>query len=107
MCSAAWRLTPCPPHQPYDSTIYFIPGASLPTGRLYTLSEPELKALHEYLDQNLQGGFICPSNMPLSMPVLFGKRKLGELRFCNYYQPLNDIIPRNCYPLHLIPELIA
>ncbi|XP_060096945.1 uncharacterized protein LOC132573472, partial [Heteronotia binoei] len=95
-----------PPHRPYDCAIDLVPGAPLPVGRLYPMSEPELAALRDYLDKNLKRGFIRPSTSPLSAPVLFVKKKSGELRLCNDYRALNKITIRDRYPLPLIPELL-
>ncbi|XP_060103255.1 uncharacterized protein LOC132577484, partial [Heteronotia binoei] len=90
----------------YDCAIDLVPGAPLPVGRLYPMSEPELAALRDFLDKNLKRGFIRPSTSPLSAPVLFVKKKSGELRLCNDYRALNKITIRDRYPLPLIPELL-
>ncbi|XP_061485300.1 uncharacterized protein LOC133385725, partial [Rhineura floridana] len=95
-----------PPHRPYDCPIDLLPGAKIPVGRLYSLSEPELAALREFLDKNLRRGFIRPSTSPAAAPVPFVKKKCGELRLCNDYRALNQITVRNRYPLPLIPELL-
>ncbi|XP_054826969.1 uncharacterized protein LOC129324030 [Eublepharis macularius] len=81
-----------PPHRPYDCTIDLIPGAPLP--------------LRDFLTTNLRRGFICPSTSPTSAPVLFVKKKNGELRLCNDYRALNKISIRDRYPLPLIPDLL-
>uniref|UniRef100_A0A8C5MFU9 CCHC-type domain-containing protein n=1 Tax=Leptobrachium leishanense TaxID=445787 RepID=A0A8C5MFU9_9ANUR len=53
-----------PPHRSYDCPINILPGAMIPFGRVYSLSEPELKVLKEYIDENLTKGFIRPSTSP-------------------------------------------
>uniref|UniRef100_A0A8C6XBR2 Gypsy retrotransposon integrase-like protein 1 n=1 Tax=Naja naja TaxID=35670 RepID=A0A8C6XBR2_NAJNA len=78
-----------PPHRPYDGPVDLLPNASLP-----------------FLDKNLARGFIRPSSSPLSAPVLFVKKKTGDLRLCCDYRRLNMITVQNCYPLPLIPELM-
>nr|XP_060639359.1 uncharacterized protein LOC132779707 [Anolis sagrei ordinatus] len=95
-----------PPHRPYDCAIDLVLGAPIPRGRLYSLSEPELAALWEFLDTNLRNGFIHPSQLPAGAPVLFVKKKSGELRLCNNYWALNNITIKNRYPLPLIPDLL-
>ena len=47
-----------PPHRPYDHTIPLVEGAQVPFGPVYSLSQVELKALHEYIKENLGKGFI-------------------------------------------------
>lgn len=39
------KATSLPPHYPYDCAIDLLPGTSPPKGRLYSLSEPERKAM--------------------------------------------------------------
>uniref|UniRef100_A0A8C6XG21 ribonuclease H n=1 Tax=Naja naja TaxID=35670 RepID=A0A8C6XG21_NAJNA len=72
-----------PPHRPYDCPVDLLPNASLPV---------------EW--------FIRPSSSPLAAPVLFVKKKTGDLRLCCNYCRLNAITVRNRYPLPLILELM-
>uniref|UniRef100_A0A8D0E2G7 CCHC-type domain-containing protein n=1 Tax=Salvator merianae TaxID=96440 RepID=A0A8D0E2G7_SALMN len=95
-----------PTHREYDCPIDLVPGAPIPTGRLYSLSEPELAALQDFLEKNLKRGFIRPSTSLAGPPVLFVRKKTGDLRLCSDYRSLNKITIRNCYPLPLIPELL-
>ncbi|KAK9395520.1 PEG10: Retrotransposon-derived protein PEG10 [Crotalus adamanteus] len=95
-----------PLHWSYDCPVYLVPDAKLPVGRIYSLSKPELAALRDFIDKNLRKGCIWPSTSPLAAPVLFVKKKSGELRLCCDYWKLNAITIRNQYPLPLIPELI-
>ncbi len=41
-------------HQPYNYTIDLVEGAQPPFGPIYNLSQDELVALHEYLDESLE-----------------------------------------------------
>ena len=63
-----------PPHRPYDHTINLEEGATPPYGPIYSMSETELKALREHLDDALGKGFIRPSNSPAGAPILFVKK---------------------------------
>ena len=74
-----------PPHCPYNHTINLEEGAALPYGPIYSMSETELKALCEYLDDMLGKGFIHPSNSPAGAPILFAKKKDGSLQLCVNY----------------------
>jgi hypothetical protein len=100
------RADTLPPHRPYDLSIDLEPGKSPPFGPLYSLSEVELKALREWLDENLSKGFIRASQSPAGAPILFVKKKDGGLRLCVDYRALNNITIKNRYPLPLIPEAL-
>jgi hypothetical protein len=68
------------------------------------LSETELKALEEYLPENLAKSFIRPSSSPSAAPILFDKEKDGSLRLCVKYRRLNTITMKDRYPPSLIQE---
>jgi len=93
-----------PPHRPYDHTIPIKDGAEVPFGPVYNLSQTELKALHEYIKENLHKGFIRRSESPAGAPILFVKKKDGSLRLCVDYRGLNKVTTPNRYPLPLISE---
>lgn len=95
-----------PPHRPYDFSIELEEGKQPPFGPLYSLSELELKALSEWLEENLSKGFIRASRSPAGAPILFVKKKDGSLRLCVDYRALNNITIKNRYPLPLIPEAL-
>ena len=77
-----------------------------PFRKLYNMSEKELKALKDYIDNMLGKGFICASNLPAGAPVLFVKKKDRSLWLCIDYQALNNITRKNQYPLPLIGPLV-
>ena len=93
-----------PPHRPYDHSIPLVEGAQVPFGPVYSLSQVELKALHEYIKENLDKGFIRRSESPAGAPILFVKKKDGSLRLCVDYRGLNKITIPNCCPLPLMSE---
>jgi hypothetical protein len=95
-----------PEHRPYDCPIDLQENAQPPFGPIYNLSQPELKALREYIDENLAKGFIRHSKSPAGAPILFVKKKDGSLRLCVDYRGLNALTIRNRYPLPLIPQLL-
>lgn len=95
-----------PPHRPYDCPIPLLPNEQPPWGPTYPLSETELTALKEYLDENLAKGFIRPLTSPAGAPILFVKKKDGSLRLCPDYRALNGITVRNRYPLPLISDML-
>src|SRR6266436_4310156 len=52
------------PHQPYNLKINLEEGAKPFHRLIYSLSPLELTALREFLEENVQNGFICPSKSP-------------------------------------------
>ena len=94
-----------PQHRPYDCGIDLQEGTQPPFGPIYSLSQNELAALREYLDENLAKNFIQHSKSPTGAPILFVKKKDGSLRMCRDYRGLNKITIKNRYPLPLISGL--
>lgn len=52
------RALSLPPHRPYDCTIDLLPGASLPSSRLFNLSRTEREAMETYIKDSLAAGII-------------------------------------------------
>ncbi|KAI3351394.1 hypothetical protein L3Q82_020203 [Scortum barcoo] len=96
------KATSLPPHRPYDCPIDLLPGASLPTSRLYNLSRPEREAMEKYISESLAAGLIRPSSSPLGAGFFFVEKKDKTLRPCIDFRGLNDITIKNKYPLPLI-----
>jgi len=46
-------------------------------GRIYNLSEFELRTLKAYIEANLANGFIQLSSSPAAAPILIAKKKDG------------------------------
>jgi RNase H-like domain found in reverse transcriptase/Reverse transcriptase (RNA-dependent DNA polymerase)/Integrase zinc binding domain len=95
-----------PEHKPWDHEIPIVEGKT-PThyGGLIPLSKREEDFLKEYIEKQLEKGFIRPSRSPISHGVLFAPKKDGSLRPCIDYRKLNDITVKNRYPLPRIDEL--
>lgn len=91
-----------PPHWPYDCSIDLLPGAPLPSSRLYNLSRPEKEAMEAYIQDSLASGLIRPSSSPLGAGFFFVKKKDASLRPCIDFRGLNDITVKNKYSLPLI-----
>ena len=94
------------PHRLYDLKIDLENGAVPPPGPIYSLSQLELTALREFLDKNVNNGFIRQSTSPHGAPVLFVKKKSGDLRLCVDFRALNRITRKDRYPLPLISDLL-
>ena len=96
-----------PPHRIYDHKIQLEANNSLGYSPLYQQSTAELKATKQYLVDNLDKGFISPSQAPFASPILFVKKANGSLRFCIDYRKLNAFTRKDRYPLPLIDETLA
>lgn len=95
-----------PPHRTADHRIEIIPGNTPPSRTPYRLSQPELAELRKQLIKLLEQGWIRPSISPFGAPILFVKKKNGDLRMCVDYRALNKITIKNKYPLPNISELL-
>ena len=91
-----------PPHRPYDCAINLLPGAPLPSSRLYNLSRPERESMENYIRDSLAAGLIHPSSSPVGTGFFFVKKRDGTLRPCIDYRGLNTITVKDKYPLPLI-----
>jgi transposase InsO family protein len=74
---------------------------------LYQMSLDQLKAMKKYLTENLEKGFVVPTNSPYAAPVLMAKKPGGGWRFCVDYRRLNAITKKDRYPLPLIDETLT
>ena len=95
-----------PPHHLYDLKINLEEGAQPPVSSIYSLSASEQEALKEFIEENLNTGFIRPTSSPYGAPVLFVKKKDGSLHLYVDFHSLNHISKKDCYPLPLISDLL-
>jgi hypothetical protein len=95
-----------PEYRPYDCAIELQDGAQPPFGPIYSLSQMELAALREYIDENLSKNFIRHSKSLAGAPILFIKKKDGSLLMYVDYRGLNKVTKKNRYPLPLISGLL-
>uniref|UniRef100_A0A674NT72 ribonuclease H n=1 Tax=Takifugu rubripes TaxID=31033 RepID=A0A674NT72_TAKRU len=96
-----------PPHRPYDCAIDLLPGATLPTKRLFHLAKPEREAMEKYITESVAAGLIRPSSSPVGAGFFFVEKKDKSLRPCIDYTGLNDITVKNKYPLPLIDSAFS
>ena len=95
-----------PPHRSYDLKINLEEGVQPPVGPIYSLSASEQEALKNFIEENLNTGFIRPTSSLYSVLVLFVKKKDGSLRLCVDFRGLNCISKKDRYPLPLISDLL-
>ena len=93
-----------PPHRYSDHAIELEEGKQPPFGPLYSMSDLELQALRDYLEEQLAKGFIQSSSSSSASPVLFVRKPGGGLRFCVDYRGLNAVTKKDRYPIPLIND---
>ena len=74
--------------------------------KTYNLTPQEQTELDKFLKDNLDKGYIRPSQSPMASPFFFVDKKDGKLRPCQDYRYLNEHTVKNAYPLPLITELL-
>lgn len=94
------------PHRNIDLAIELQPGTEPPYRPIYPLSQTELAALQEFLEENITKGFIWESKSPAGAPILFAPKKDSSLCLCVDYRGLNAVTVKNQYPLPLNTELM-
>ncbi|KAJ9520658.1 hypothetical protein QJQ45_007456 [Haematococcus lacustris] len=94
-----------PPERPIGHTIPLQPGCKPPALPAYGMTQPELAEMKKQITAFLAQGIIEPSSSPYAAPVLFVKKKSGELRMCVDYRQLNKQTLRDQYPLPRIDDL--
>ncbi|XP_043952230.1 uncharacterized protein LOC122819513 [Gambusia affinis] len=73
-----------PPHRPYDCAIDLLPGAPLPSSRLYNISRPERETMEKYIKESLAAEPLgTPSPCPSRPPAAPGKQTVCEGREMN------------------------
>ena len=99
--SKAEKLAPC---CTFDHAIDLKPDTRPPWGPIYSLSQKQLEAPRQYLDDMLKQGKIFPSKSPVGAPILFVPKPDGRLRLVVDYCGLNKITVYNKYPISLMTE---
>ena len=95
-----------PRHQAWDHEITLVEGKAPAFKKIYPMNDAQLKALREYIDENLKKGFIRESKSPAGYPLFFVPKKGGKLQPVIDYRQLNEITVKNRYPLPLIGEMM-
>jgi hypothetical protein len=96
-----------PPKRTVDHFIELQPNSKPPCRASYRMSTTELAVLKNELDDLLQRGFIRPSTSEYGAPVLFVKKKTGELRMCIDYRQLNNQTIKNSTQMPRQDEMTA
>ena len=94
-----------PEPRSWDHKIELKEGFEPKSFKTYNLTPEEQKELDQWTKENLEKGYIRPSQSPMASPFFYVKKKDGRLRPCQDYRYLNDWTIKNAYPLPLISEL--
>jgi hypothetical protein len=94
-----------PESRTWDHKIELKEGFQPKSFKTYNLTPEEQIELDKFVKENLEKGYIRPSQSPMASPFFFVKKKDGKLRPCQDYRYLNDWTIKNAYPLPLISEL--
>ena len=95
-----------PPKRNIEHGIEIESGSTPPSRPPYRLSFIEQDELKKQLRSLLDNKLIRPSCSPYGSPVLFVKKKSGELRMCIDFRALNNITIKNKYPLPRVDDLL-
>ena len=95
-----------PDSRPWDHKVEMKEGFEPKSFKVYNLTPIEQIELDKFLKENLDKGYIRPSQSPMASPFFFVTKKDGKLRPCQDYRYLNDWTIKNAYPLPLISEIM-
>ena len=90
----------------WDHKIEMKEGFEPKSFKNYNLTPEEQIELDKFLKENLDKGYIRPSQSPMASPFFFVSKKDGKLRPCQDYRHLNEWTIKNAYPLPLISEIM-
>ena len=95
-----------PPEREVQHNIELQPDARPKSRPPYRLSKLEEEECVKQLKMYMEMGHIQPSKSPFGAPVLFVRKKNGQLRLCVDYRALNDQTVKDRYPLPRIDDLL-
>ena len=95
-----------PPHHSYDYTIELHLDFVSKIAKVYLLNPMEMETCKDFIEENLETGWIIPSKSLQASPFFFMPKKDGTLCPCQNYHYLNFHTVQNAYPLPLTLELI-
>ncbi len=96
-----------PPDRGIPHAINLVKNAIPPCSRLYRLSPEEQREVVRLVTGLLKTGLIEPSTSSYGSPILFVKKKSGELRMVIDYRALNKLTIKSRFPLPRIDDLFA
>jgi hypothetical protein len=100
------KVNQFPDTWPWDHKIEMKSGFEPKSFKTYNLTPEEQIKLDKVLKENLDKGYIKPSQSPMASPFFFVKKKDGKFWPCQDYWYLNDWTVKNAYPLPLISKIM-
>ena len=95
-----------PISRPWDHKIDLKPGFKPTKGKTYHLTQEEDLELQKFIKEQLEKGYIRPSESEQTASFFFVGKKDGKLRPVQDYRNLNEWTVKNNYPLPLISDLL-
>jgi Reverse transcriptase (RNA-dependent DNA polymerase) len=95
-----------PESRPWDHKIEMKEGFEPKSFKSYNLTPAEQIKLDKFLKENLEKGYIWPSQSPMASLLFFVSKKDGKLQPCQDYRYLNNWTVKNSYPLPLILKIM-
>ena len=97
-----------PPSRPYDHKIELTDAAPAQFNcKMYPMSAKEQAAEDKFLDENLEKGYIQPSDSPYGFSTFqVPKKDSDEMRYIIDYRPLNAVTKRDVTPLPNLAQCI-
>jgi hypothetical protein len=95
------------PYRLYNYKIELERENNLGFSLLYNYNLEELQTIKKYITDNLQKGFIVPSSILFTVPILFARKGNSSLQFCIDFRKLNLITRKDRYLLLLIDKTLV
>lgn len=95
-----------PPKRVVRQVIPLQDQSTVPNRPMFRYSPAEQEEMKRQVTALLKRGVLEVSSSPFGAPVLFVKKKSGELRMCVDYRALNKITVKNRYPLPRVDDLL-
>jgi hypothetical protein len=95
-----------PKLRPWDHKIKMKEGFEPNSFKNYNLTPAEQIELDKSPKENLEKGYIRPSQLPMASLFFFVSKNDEKLQPCQDYQYLNDWTVKNSYPLPLISKIM-
>ena len=95
-----------PPRRYVDHAIPLVDDGKPPFGRMYLMSDADLKELNQWIEDNLSKLFIRASKSSAALPLIMVRKPGSAPRICVDYRALNDITVKDRHPLPRIEETL-